>query len=110
MRAGWLLLASSLGAAAAACATPFPHPGAAEVGVLRARDPEARLENLEHGRALYLGKCGGCHLVIEPARFPADAWPAKVERMNQERRVTLAPDELEDITRYLVAASRMLRG
>lgn len=109
MRLGRLLFAVPL-AAAAACATPFPHPGTAEVGALHARDPGARLEDLEHGRSLYLGKCGGCHLVIEPARFPADVWPEKVERMNQERRVTLAPDELRDITRYLVAASRTSRG
>lgn len=94
----------------AACSSAFPPPGAAEVGAVKARDPSARVENLEHGRALYLGKCGSCHMLIEPGQFAAEAWPAKVERMQGEERVHLAPDEARDLVRYLVGASVVARG
>ena len=108
MRSARLLLAFALGGAG--CSSAFPPPGAAEIGAVKARDPEARVENLEHGRALYLGKCGGCHMLIEPGRFAADVWPAKVERMQGEARVHLAPDEARDLVRYLVGASAVAHG
>jgi hypothetical protein len=94
----------------AGCSSAFPPPGAAEVGAVKRRDPAARVENLEHGRSLYLGKCGGCHLLIEPAQFAADAWPEKVERMQCERRVHLDAAEARYLLRYLVGASTVARG
>jgi mono/diheme cytochrome c family protein len=105
MRFGWLLVATSLG-----CSSAFPPPGSAEVGAVKLRDPNARVEDLEHGRSVYLGKCGSCHLLIEPGKFAADAWPQKVERMQEERRVHLADDEARDLVRYLVGASSVARG
>jgi mono/diheme cytochrome c family protein len=106
MRPGWLLVASAL----TACASAFPHPGAAEVGAVKLHDPAARVEDLAHGRTLYLGKCGGCHLLIEPGKFASDAWPEKVERMQEEKRVHLEADELRDLVRYLVGASAVARS
>ncbi len=108
MRPAPLLLVFAL--AGTGCGSAFPPPGAAEVGAVKERDPAARVENLEHGRALYLGKCGGCHLLIEPGQFAADAWPEKVERMQGERRVHLEPDEARDLVRYLVGASAVARS
>jgi mono/diheme cytochrome c family protein len=105
MRSGFLLVVSAL----AGCASAFPPPGSAEVGAAKLRDPEAREQDLVHGRDLYLGKCGGCHLLIEPGKFASDVWPGKVERMQQERRVHLEPDELRDLVRYLVGASAVAR-
>jgi len=107
MRLGPGLLASAL--ACSACGAPFPSPGAAQLGALRAKDPGARIEDLEHGRSLYLAKCGGCHLLVVPTKFAPEAWPAKVARMQSEKRVHLAPDELRDIERYVVAVSGAAR-
>jgi hypothetical protein len=103
MRLSRLLYVLAL--AGSACGSSFPNPGAAEVGALRVRDPGVGLADLERGRALYLGKCGGCHLLIEPARFSPDAWPPKIERMQSEGKVRLASAELKDIERYLVSVS-----
>lgn len=105
MQARWLLVLSAL----AGCSSAFPPPGAAEVGAAKLRDPEAREQDLVHGRDVYLGKCGGCHLLIEPGKFASEAWPGKVLRMQQERRVHLAPDEARDLVRYLVGASAVAR-
>jgi mono/diheme cytochrome c family protein len=102
------MLAVALAGARSSSANP--PPGAAEVGAVTQRDPAARVENLEHGRALYLGKCGGCHMLIEPGRFAAEAWPEKVERMRGERRVRLDAEEARDLVRYLVGASTVARG
>jgi hypothetical protein len=108
-RSFWADLSPLVLVAAVACSTGFPSPGNAEVAALKARDPAVRLEDLERGRSLYLAKCSGCHLVIEPRKFAADAWPEKIQRMQNERRVHLAPDELSDIERYVVATSRVAR-
>ena len=101
----WLLVVSAL----AGCSSAFPPPGAAEVGAAKLRDPAAREQDLAHGRDVYLGKCGGCHLLIEPGKFASEAWPGKVERMQQERRVHLEPDEARDLVRYLIGASAVAR-
>jgi mono/diheme cytochrome c family protein len=106
MRIGWLLVASAL----IGCASAFPQPGTAEVGAVKLHDPTARVEDLAHGRSVYLGKCGGCHLLIEPGKFASDVWPEKVERMQEERRVHLEADEARDLVRYLVGASSVARG
>ena len=107
MLLGRLLVGAGL--AVVACHSSFPSPGTAEVAALRTKDPDARLANLEHGRSLYLGKCGGCHLLIEPSKFGPDVWPTKVERMQSERRVLLTSEELTDLKRYLVAVSAVDR-
>ena len=105
MRTGWFVVVAAL----AGCSSAFPSPGTAEVGAAKLRDPAARQEDLVHGRDVYLGKCGGCHLLIEPGKFASEAWPEKVERMQEERRVHLQPDELRDLVRYLVGASAVAR-
>jgi hypothetical protein len=87
------------------CASPFPHPSSADVATLRPTDPNARLEDLERGRTLYMGKCGSCHLLHPPSTIAPDEWPGKVGRMQSEGRVHLADDELRDIIRYVRAAS-----
>jgi len=94
---------------AAACSSAFPSPGNAELGVLRTTDPGVRAADLEHGRALYLAKCGNCHLLIEPAKFDPGVWPTQVERMQREGRVHLGAADQRDIERYLVATSTLAR-
>lgn len=105
MRSGWLVVVSAL----AGCSSAFPAPSTAELGAVRARDADARVEDLVHGRDVYLGKCGSCHLLIEPGKFASEAWPEKVERMQEEKRVHLEPAELRDLVRYLVGASAVAR-
>ena len=92
-------------ALASGCGSPFPHPTSAAVATLRPTDPSARLEDLERGRTLYMGKCGACHLLHPPATIAPDEWPGKVRLMQSEGHVHLADDELRDIIRYVRAAS-----
>ncbi len=108
---GWLL-ALAVGSAlllAVACGSPFPHPSSATVSALRPTDPTVHVEDLEHGRDLYLAKCSSCHALYEPVAFAPEAWPEKVSRMQREKRVHLADAELADITRYLRATSAVTR-
>jgi mono/diheme cytochrome c family protein len=79
------------------------------VSALQARDPEVRVENLEHGRSLYLQKCSSCHRLYEPASLSPDAWPDKVAGMQREGRVHLTDEELTDMLRYLRATSLVAR-
>ncbi|HWP04364.1 MAG TPA: hypothetical protein VNN72_01420 [Polyangiaceae bacterium] len=103
--AGRRTLVGVLVALASACSSPFPHPSSADVATLGPSDPSARLEDLERGRTLYMGKCGSCHLLHPPSTIAPDQWPGKVMRMQTEGRVHLKDDELRDIIRYVRAAS-----
>ncbi len=94
---------------AAGCGSPIPHPTSAEVRALGPGEPGVRVEDLERGRSLYLAKCGGCHLLHDPATIAADDWPEHVARMQREKRVRLAPDQQTDIVRYLRATSLTAR-
>lgn len=108
----WLRIAGlsvAAGALVAACGSSFPHPSSADVATLRPSDPAVRLEDLERGRTLYMGKCGSCHLLHAPATIAPEEWPGKVTGMRSEGRVHLEDDEVRDIIRYLRSASASAR-
>ena len=73
--------------AALACASAAPSAG-----------PET-----EDGRALYAGKCHGCHRLYAPTRVAPEKWPALVEKMGIKAKLT--PDEENRILAYLLAAA-----
>ena len=58
-----------------------------------------RLEDLEHGRVLYLSKCTSCHSAVGPRTLPASAWPDHVSEMSERAGLTAAEHRL--IVTYL---------
>lgn len=91
----------------------------AGVSVLPKRVPaadEGELADLEDlpGFHEYAMRCSSCHVLPDPAAYPAKRWIGKVAEMREhiERAGVIPPDreELEAATGFLGAASDSLRG
>ena len=85
------------------CAGALVVPNAADVGVVRARYPDATLLDLEKGRALYVARCAGCHALHLPRERTPAQWPGVVDEMAPDAHISDADKQL--IQRYLVGAS-----
>jgi mono/diheme cytochrome c family protein len=86
---------------ASGCATTIPVPTALDLDRLGGQQQTASLADLQHGRELYLGRCGSCHAPIEPARFQPSAWRGHVLEMKQ--RAKLSDRDVDLMTAYLEA-------
>jgi hypothetical protein len=90
------------------CAAALQHPVPQDAEWAQTRWPETTLSDLQHGRALYVQKCAGCHNLHLPQEYEPDEWEGYVAYMVADAR--LNPDEQTAITRFLVAASARARG
>lgn len=73
----------------------------ADAARAQARWPGITVEELNHGRKVYVGHCGGCHLPPAPSSQDAAAWPGHVREMSE--RAGLSGDEESEVIRYLQA-------
>lgn len=87
----------------ACAASPYPHATAADVAIAQKQRAGATLEDLEHGRSLYLSRCGACHQLIDPKSLAPSKWPHEVQEMQQ--RAKLSAEHVDLISLYLVVAS-----
>lgn len=102
-----LLVASLLGAAGlAACAgSPYPEPAAADAARAAPHFPGVTVAELQHGRQLYLSRCGSCHVLKRPSELSPDRWRAEVDEMRAKNGVKLSEPEAQAIVRYLAVAA-----
>lgn len=85
----------------AACArSTAPVATSVDAERAAARWPGTTLEELQQGRSLFVGHCGGCHLPPRPTDFSADEWPGHVDEMRERSGLTM--DESDLVVRYLV--------
>ena len=98
---------SALLLGACAGSSPFPEPTAKYVEYGERYGYPATLPSLKHGRRLYLNRCSACHTLDRPEKYPPAEWPNLVEDMASNAKAN--PDQVRDITRYLVSASAALR-
>ncbi|MBI5118588.1 hypothetical protein HZA56_19135 [Candidatus Poribacteria bacterium] len=90
------------------CATAsgtMPSPGQLAAGGVAAS--EADMAALGRGRALAVTECTTCHRLYWPHEYPAEAWPGIVRKMGP--RASLTGDQMEDLSVYLVTASKAAR-
>lgn len=84
----------------AACATALARPTAEDAARAARAWPDATLSQLEHGRDVFVARCGSCHRLYLPSDEPASSWPGVLDAMAP--RAKLTPEEREAIERYLV--------
>lgn len=89
---------------AVGCAGGIARPTDADALWAAGEWPGTTRAALEDGRELYVRKCGGCHALYEPARFPEAHWRERIDEMSARAR--LAPEQRDHILRYLVSVSR----
>jgi cytochrome c5 len=100
----WLALPFAALMACGGAAVPVPTAADASRG--SAHFPGLTLNELNHGRQLYLSRCGSCHALKRPAELSAERWQTEVLEMREKNGVKLSEDETQAIIRYLsVAAS-----
>jgi mono/diheme cytochrome c family protein len=92
-------------ALALGCTEGLPRPTSAQLDAARRNDPSITLDDLSHGRSLYVARCGNCHRLREPNSLPPDAWAHTVAEMQEKQGVRLSPEEARDVVRYLESAS-----
>ncbi len=78
------------------CAPPPPHATATD-----AIRVNVELKQLERGRSLLVGKCGGCHRPPYPTEHTATEWPERLDEM--AARANLDGDQRKAIEQYLFA-------
>jgi hypothetical protein len=100
-----MLVAAAL---AAACSAALDHPTPQDAQWASHEWPGTTLEDLAHGRALYVDKCSGCHNLHLPAEHTPDEWKGYVAYMTADAKITAG--EASAIARYLAAASSRSRG
>jgi len=88
-----------------ACASGLREPTSADAERARAKYADASLDELSHGRALYVARCAGCHALKSPDSIAPEKWRGEVRAMRKERGVALAEADGEAIVRYLEAVS-----
>lgn len=107
MRAHFLVAVGLFAAVAACGASRVPVPTAADASRASAHFPDVTLNELSHGRTLYVSRCGSCHTLKPPAELSAEQWQTEVTDMRAKNGVKLSDEEARAIIRYLtVAASR----
>ena len=82
------------------CATPPPLPEAVDTQPERDGERVVTIDALNHGRTLYINKCGGCHMLIQPLSYTDSEWSHWVGKM--QVKAHLNGDDEETILLYLM--------
>ena len=82
------VLLAAIACSLAACATTL--------------DP-APERSLEQGRALYAGKCQGCHRLRQPSKIDPQKWPTILDKMAVKAKLT--PEQKAQVDAYVQAVS-----
>jgi nitrate/TMAO reductase-like tetraheme cytochrome c subunit len=84
---------------AAGCATVvIPHPTA-----LNAEKSGVALTSLEHGRGLFVARCGNCHETPSPTSRSPEQWAVILPEMTKDSN--LNPEEAGQLLAFLKAVS-----
>ena len=86
-------------------ASPIPRPTAADATRASVHFPDVTLSELEHGRTLYVSRCGSCHILKRPSELAPDRWQGEVSEMREKNGVKLSDVEARAIVRYLTTAA-----
>jgi hypothetical protein len=62
---------------------------------------------LQRGRGLWTRECAACHRTYWPDEYPPESWPDLALDMGE--RTGLGSAEIDDLTKFLVAASEAAR-
>src|SRR3954468_12868065 len=84
----------------ASCRPPLPTATPAD-----AARANLALADLEQGRTLVVGKCGGCHRPPLPASHTVAEWPRQVDAMAERSKLT-APQHQLIVDYFVTMADR----
>jgi mono/diheme cytochrome c family protein len=85
------------------CGAVLPYPQPADVASAQVEFPGTTQADLDRGRAVYLRRCGSCHLLHQPGDLAPAKWPGVVAKMTPRAKLSAA--DAADVVRYLVILS-----
>lgn len=94
---------AGLALALASCVNYTPQPAAVHLQYAETHGIPTSLGNLQEGRGLVLRKCSGCHSYRRFKKGTPDGWPAIMDSMSREAKLTPRQDSL--IRTYLIVVS-----
>jgi mono/diheme cytochrome c family protein len=97
------VLATTLFVVGCAVGPEAGRPDAADARRAAARWPGTTVDDLEHGRAVYVARCSGCHALPEPSAKAPEQWPTVLGEM--AARAHLSDEDRDFVTRYLTVES-----
>jgi len=83
------------------CSPSLLLPTTKDVAAARNRWSDADSLSLRKGYTLYVNKCGACHKLYKPAKFPEEKWKKEVPLMMI--RAKISEEQKELILRYILA-------
>jgi hypothetical protein len=101
----WRFVVPCLAGLWACGGSAIPQPTAADASRGSAHFPDLTLSELSHGRALYVNRCGSCHVLKRPAELLPEQWQVEVSEMRAKNGVKLSDAEAQAIVRYLTIAA-----
>jgi hypothetical protein len=81
----------------------IPHLTPSQLSWAATKWPDARAGELEHGRSLYVTRCGSCHTAPTPAEVKAENDADMVKEMAD--RAKLTPSEQQAVLRFIEAVT-----
>jgi hypothetical protein len=81
----------------------IPHLTPTQLSWAATKWPDAQPGELEHGRTLYVTRCGSCHTTPTPAELKAENDDDMVKEMSD--RAKLTPAEQQAVLRFIEAAT-----
>jgi mono/diheme cytochrome c family protein len=99
--------ALAAGFAVMACSPAVVHPDARDATWASGKWPGTTVDDLEHGRAVFVSRCAGCHNLPLPDSKSPEEWATVVGDMATGARLSAADQDL--VLRYLSATSDRLR-
>ena len=102
MKRNWFVFAIALEAIISSCSNNDPATNDLSYLYVPASSDTtatATLDQLTHGRSLYIQNCNACHQLFSPDRFPVSKWKSIIPQMAP--RTSMSASEVELVTKYL---------
>lgn len=82
------------------CAPAIIKPTMEDVDVAKKKWNDVSLDQLDKGYSLYVSKCGSCHFLYKPSRFPESKWLEMFPKMKIKAKIT--DEQIDLIMKYVI--------
>ena len=86
------------------CTSNLYIPTSENIATAQKNWPETDSSSIFKGYLLYRDKCGNCHYLYKPGKYPGEKWESVLPVMKEKAK--LSEDEYEHIKIYLLALSK----
>lgn len=82
------------------CAPAIIKPTLLDVDQAKKKWNDVSLDQLNQGYSLYVAKCGSCHFLYNPAKFPESKWLEIFPKMKIKAKIN--DEQIDLIMKYII--------